>query len=251
MNFQHALVREPGENFSQCITSHPLKHSINVSNAKKQHFIYCNILIELGLEVIHLPIDNVRPDSCFVEDTAIIHNKKALITRMGVESRRGEVESVEDVLKDYMETEKAVDPATIEGGDVIHLPDRLVCGLTQRTNSDGVNQMGKWLNVKVDTINDPNIIHLKSYLTYLGNGLIIATNTYANHPILEDYDILIVTENESYAANTLTIGNSVLLPRGFPNTQKMLTEAGFQVIPLDMSEFQKCEGALTCLSLLF
>ena len=83
MDFKCALVREPGVSFSQCITSHPLQHSINVSNAKKQHSAYCNTLTELGLEVIHLPIDNERPDSCFVEDNAIIHNKKALITRMG------------------------------------------------------------------------------------------------------------------------------------------------------------------------
>lgn len=251
MNPKYALVREPGASFFQCITSHPQQHSINVSNAKKQHSAYCNTLIELGLEVIHLPIDNEHPDSCFVEDNAIIHDNKALITRMGAESRRGEELVVEKTLNDFMDTKRTISPGTIEGGDVIHLPNHLICGVTQRTNVDGVDQMRNWLNVPVETYKDLSIVHLKSYITYLGDDYIIATKGYMNHPTLKNFKNLVVDDNESYAANTLAIGNTILIPKGFPSTLAMLGDAGFEVIPLDMREFQICEGALTCLSLLF
>lgn len=249
-NLKHAVVREPGLNFPSCISSHPLRHTINLTKALNQHSYYCEVLESFNLKIVHLP-SNEFPDSCFVEDNAVIQDKRALITRMGVEARRGEEKSIENVLKDYMEIKRAVTPATIEGGDVIHLSDRLVCGLTQRTNTDGVDQMRNWLNVTVDLIVDPNIIHLKSYVTYLGKGYVIATKTYVNHPILKNFKVLIIDEDEGYAANTLTIENTVLMPTGFPKTQSMLRDNDFDVITLEMSEFQKCEGALTCLSLLF
>ncbi|MHA2245315.1 MAG: dimethylarginine dimethylaminohydrolase family protein [Candidatus Hodarchaeales archaeon] len=251
MNPKRALVREPGSNFPKCITSHPLKHTISHSNALKQHSEYCQALESLNLEIIYLARNDKHPDSCFVEDNAVIHNRKALITRMGAVSRRGEEIAVEELLQGYMETKRVVTPAIIEGGDVIHLTDRLICGITQRTNIDGVHQMENWLGVTVDTCVDPNIIHLKSYITYLGNDFAIATKSYTDNPVLNNFNILIVQEDESYAANTLTVNNCVLMPKGFPKTQDMVREAGFEVIPLDMSEFQKCEGSLTCLSLIF
>ena len=149
MKVKNAIVREPGAKFSQCISSHPQHHEINVTNAKKQHSAYCNTLKELGLDVIHLPIDNEHPDSCFVEDCAVIHNNKALISRMGAEARRGEEEVVENALNDFMETRRTISPGTIEGGDIIHLPNHLICGITQRTNVAGVDQLKNWLNVPV------------------------------------------------------------------------------------------------------
>lgn len=250
-NLKYAVVREPGLNFPSCISSHPLRHTINLTKALNQHSNYCEALESFNLKIIHLP-NNEFPDSCFVEDNAVIHYKKALITRMGVEARRGEEDSIENILRLlHLETKRAITPATIEGGDVIHLSDRLICGITQRTNTDGVDQMRNWLNVTVDTIIDPNIIHLKSYVNYLGKGVVIATKTYASHQILKNFKILIVDEDEGYAANTLTIENTVLMPTGFPKTQSMLRDNDFEVIALEMSEFQKCEGALTCLSLLF
>ncbi|MFX0014045.1 MAG: dimethylarginine dimethylaminohydrolase family protein [Promethearchaeota archaeon] len=251
MNFKHALVREPGFSFPQCISSHPQKPELNYSKAIEQHTNYCQTLETLGLEIIRLPRDETYPDSCFVEDNVVIHNRKALITRMGAESRRGEENAVENVLQEYMKTRRAVFPATIEGGDIIHLPDRLISGITRRTNIHGINQMKDWLEVSVDKIVDQRIVHLKSYVTFLGNNSIITTKSYANLPILKNFDVLIVQDDEGYAANTLTISNSVLMSEGFPKTQRMVKDAGFEVISLNMSEFQKCEGALTCLSLIF
>ena len=248
---KHALVREPGARYTQCITSHPLRHTIDVRRARAQHTEYCKTLSELGLKVITIHRDDEHPDSCFVEDNAVIHGGKALISRMAKESRRGEEEAIEEVLREYMEVKRAVAPAIVEGGDVIHLPDHLISGVTQRTNPEGVAQMEAWLGITVDTIIDPSIVHLKSYVTYLSNDTMITTRAYANHPALKGFTVLIVPDDEWYAANTLAIEDTVLMPKGRPRAHAIVGEASFNVVPMDVGEFEKYEGALTCLSLLF
>ena len=248
---KRAMVREPGDRYPGCISSHPLHHTVDTARARMQHAKYCETLSELGLEVIHVPRDDVHPDSCFVEDNAVVHGGRALICRMARKSRRGEQPGVEAVLRDYMPVQWAAAPATVEGGDVVHLPDRLICGVTKRTNLDGVVQMRDWLQVRVDTVVDPDIVHLKSFLTSLGEGRVIVTRKYAEHPALEGLETLIVPEGEEYAADTLTVGDTVLIPEGNNRTHSLLGEVGYEVIPMDVSEFEKCEGALTCLSILF
>jgi dimethylargininase len=111
--------------------------------------------------------------------------------------------------------------------------------------------MQEWLNVHVSTIFDPTIMHLKSYVTYLGKDIMIATEKYANHPALEGFNILIPPAEDEYAADTLSVGDTVLMAKGYETAQIMVKEAGFDVISMDVSEIQKCDGALTCLSILF
>ena len=251
LNPARALVREPGKLLPKCISSHPMRHTINVERAREQHRAYCDTLSDLGLEVVHLPREDRFADSCFVEDTAVIVGQKALICRLAKTSRQGEEEVVEEMLQQYLSTSSIVAPGTVEGGDVIHYQKTLICGITQRTNRSGVQQMEKLLEVPVESIEDSQIIHLKSHVTYLSRNIFVAIKSMAQHPVLKSYDILIVPHEEGYAANTLTIGDTVLLPKGYPQTKSLIAKAGFTVITLDMSEFAKCEGALTCLSLLF
>jgi dimethylargininase len=248
---RHALVRPPGKSFKGCISSHPAHHSVDHSLALDQHAEYCNTLTELGLELIPLAPDHEHPDSCFVEDTAILRGNKAFITRMARDSRRGEECDIVEVLEEYMRIKRAFAPATIEGGDVIHLPDKLITGVTQRTNILGVDQMVEWLEVESDLIEDESIIHLKSHVTYLGRNTIIVTPAYCDHSVLSDFERVVVPEDEQYAANTLAIDDVVLMPADFEKSIKAVEERGFTVIPMKMSEFEKCEGALTCLSLIF
>lgn len=248
---KRAIIRPPGSRYCDCISSHPRKHELNLEKAILQHKEYTRILSELGIDVIELPADNNNPDSCFVEDTAVIQGDKAFISRPKPESRQKETESIESILKSYLPVKKAIAPATIEGGDVIHLSDYLISGLTQRTNTEGVKQMSNSLGINVVTITDSSIIHLKSHVTYLDSNTMLCIKKYADHPIIREFDILIVPENEGYAANSLTIGETVLLPKGYPKTKETVENAGYDVITLDMSEFAKCEGALTCLSILF
>jgi len=249
--FEHALVRRPPRTFSNCISSHPERHSLDLRFARRQHSAYCNVLSELGIEVIILPKDEAHPDSCFVEDTAVVRGGRAFITRLAKESRRGEEEDVLETLKQYKSVKTATQPATIEGGDVIHLRDRLISGITKRTNRDGVSQMTAWLDVESDILEDKSIIHLKSHVTYIGREVILVTESFSDHEVLQDFVKVVVPFEERYAANALAIGETVLISEGHPQTQEMVSELGFDVKSLRMSEFEKCEGALTCLSVLF
>ena len=251
MDPRRAVVREPGDTYSGCLSTHPLHGTVSLSKAREQHAVYCRTLEELGLEVIRVPRDDVHPDSCFVEDNAVVHRGRALICRMAKESRRGEQSGVAKALEDYMPVKWAEEPATVEGGDVVHLEDRLISGITDRTNPEGVAQMQEWLKVRVDTIFDPSIMHLKSYVTYLGKGIMMATDRYAAHPALQGFNILVPPAEDEYAADTLAVGDTVLMAEGYEVAQRMVKEAGFDVVSLDVSEIQKCDGALTCLSILF
>ena len=259
MNFQlemitmkkHAIVRPPSKSFSGCISSHPDHHLLDINLAKEQHSKYCEILSSLGIELIHLSPDEEHPDSCFVEDTAIVYGNRAIITRMAKESRREEVDSISEVLSQYKSAKRVKEPGTIEGGDVIHLTDSLISGITERTNKEGTKQTSEWLGVRIGLIEDPQIIHLKSHVTYLGRNTIVTTKRFEEHPLLTNFEKILVPNTEAYAANTLAIDDVVLMSSRHKVTLKLVKESGFDIVSLDMSEFEKCEGALTCLSIIF
>ena len=251
MNYRFAITREPGQTYNKCLSEHPLKFDVHIGRARRQHVKYKEVIASLGLQIISLPRDDNLPDSCFVEDTVVVHKKKAFITRTGAESRRQEGLGVEEVLKRYIQISRAVEPATIEGGDVVHLNDRLISGITQRTNIEGVRQMSKWLNVRVDTITNPNMMHLKSYVTNIDRKTMLVTSDVVDHPILQSFRKIVVPDHEKYAANSLTINNVVIMAATRPDSIELVKEAGYEVIPVDVSEFEKCDGALTCLSVLF
>ena len=246
-----AIVKPPSRSYQRCVSSHPLRSTVDLARAHSQHKAYCGALEELGLDLIRLAPDDSKPDSCFVEDTAIIHGTKAFITRMAINSRRGEEASVREELEKHLDVNRCQSPATIEGGDAIHLPDELIIGETQRTTAGGIGQAGEYFQVPVKTIKDTGIVHLKSHITYLGKGVVICTERYINHPELIQFEKLVVDKKEAYAANTLAIGDVVLMTRGYPVSAQLVRDAGFDIVTLEMSEFEKCEGALTCLSLLF
>jgi dimethylargininase len=207
--------------------------------------------MDLGVDLIELESEEKYPDSCFVEDTVVVHGNRALITRMAKECRRGESERVEEVLSEFKKIRSVKAPGTLEGGDVVHTPGALICGITKRTNQEGVTQMEQWLETSVHTIEDPNIMHIKSHVTYLSRDVIVVNSRYVDDPVLEAHTKIILPSDESHSANTLTIGDVVIMSTRHNETSKLVREAGFDVIQLDMSEFEKCDGALTCLSIIF
>jgi dimethylargininase len=251
MEPKRAIVREPGENYTECISSHPQRRTIDVGKARDQHAVYCRTLADLGLEIVRLPRDDHHPDSCFVEDNAVVHGGRALICRMAKESRRGEESDVEKVLAEHVDVRRAKPPATVEGGDVIHIGNGLISGVTQRTNMAGVEQMKAWMGVEVGFIRDPSIVHLKSYVNSLGDGYFISTARFADHPLMKARRVITVRDEDWYSTNNIVVGDHVVMPSGFPRTEGLIRDAGFRIIPLEMTEFPKCEGALTCLSIIF
>lgn len=248
---KHAIVRQISASYTSCISFHPLRHHLNLEKARDQHSLYVKTLQELGLEIIDLFALNKFPDSCFVEDTAVLHKSNAVITRMGAISRRGEGESIATILKDYFHVSTIQEPGTIEGGDVVHLPDKLLSGVSQRTNSEGILQASSFLGVQIDTITDPAIIHLKSHISYLNDETLLVTSKYADHSSIEKYEKMVVPQSEEYATNVLSINGTVIMPNGFPQTHHLLQDHDFDIILLNTSEIEKCQGALTCLSLVW
>ncbi len=250
MPFTKAIVREPGEGFRRCISTHPMRHTVDVARAKAQHATYVKTLEDLGLEVIRLEKADGLPDSCFVEDTAVVRGERVLLCRPSEEARRDEVTAIEPVLSEMLAAKRAFEPATIEGGDVVHVRDRLVCGLTRRTNREGARQMADWLGVGVDIVVAPGMMHLKSHVSYIRDGTVLVTKVLAGEPAFASEDRLVVPDGEEYAANVLSVNGTVVMPAGFPRTKEVLERAGFAVIALEMDEFPKCDGAMTCLSIL-
>jgi dimethylargininase len=251
MKAKRALVREPGRGFSRCISTHPMRHTIDVERARRQHSAYVDTLKALGLDIIRLGRDDSLPDSCFVEDTAVVHGARALICRPAKDTRRGETEAVGAALEQHLEVRAAAEPATVEGGDVLHVGGRLICGLTKRTNAEGARQLSAWLGAQVDTIDDPSIMHLKSYVSHIDEGRVLVTRGFAHQPALEGLEKLVVPDGEEYAANVLSVDGTVVMPKGYHATKALLERSGVEVVALEMTEFPKCDGAMTCLSILF
>ncbi|MBD3407748.1 MAG: hypothetical protein GF411_16640 [Candidatus Lokiarchaeota archaeon] len=246
-----AIVRKPPPTYRDCISDHPERKNVDWQIAIAQHAAYCQTLIDLGLDLYQLPQLDEHPDSCFVEDTAIVYQNKALITRLARATRRGEEKEVADILQESFETKYVKEPATIEGGDVIHLSNHLIVGRTQRTDNRGISYLSDWFDVDVTIIDSPKVIHLKSHVTALSDDLLITTKEFSEHPAFDEFDIILVPDDEKYAANTLVIGRTVLMPKGYEKTTRLIQDLGFSIILLDTSEFEKCEGALTCLSIIY
>jgi len=247
---RYAIVRPVPDSYDRCVRTNIEK--IDVSLAKKQHENYCKALEELGLKLIWIKGNNSLPDSCFVEDTAVIFGEKAVICNMKIESRTKEVIEVAKVLRKFKKTYSIRFPATIDGGDVLQIEDKVFIGLTTRTNMHAVTQLRKILEddgLEVIPVKVNGIVHLKSACTYLGSGYITLSRGYFDEDIFRDYNKVIVPKEESYAANCLAINGTVLMAKGYPKTRKLIETEGFQVKELEMSEFRKGDGALTCLSL--
>ncbi|NHJ48572.1 MAG: amidinotransferase [Asgard group archaeon] len=250
MTKRYAIVREPPSTYDGCLSDHPLKKYISIGKAKQQHKVYCQTLVDLGLEVIYLPVDDRHPDSCFVEDTAVVVGDRAFIGRFADPSRRGEEVAVQETLSSAFKIRVATEPAILEGGDVVNFGDKLLCGITKRTNEEGARQLREFMHIPVETFHIPEIMHLKSYVNYLGHNTIIVSEYYANHPYFENYRKIIVPKTETYATNVLMVNNFLLIPHNYPKTLKLIQEAGFRGQVIDNSEFAKCDGALTCLSII-
>jgi dimethylargininase len=249
---RHAIVRPVPESYDHCVRTST--ESINVELAKQQHKEYCQALERLGLKLIWVKRDNALPDSCFVEDTAFVFDGKAIICNMSVKSRAPEVVEVAEVLAGLKETYYVKPPAIIDGGDVLKAEDRVFIGRSARTNSAAIEQVGKILRnsgLDVVRVNVHNVLHLKSAFTYLGDNCVILSKGNFDTNILSGLRKIIAANGEEYAADCLAVNGTVLMAKGYPKTKRLIENEGFQVEELEMSEFRKGEGALTCLSIIW
>lgn len=253
----HAIVRPPAANFEQGLTSVNLGKP-DFAKASAQHASYCTALRRCGLELTWLEADSNFPDSTFVEDTAIVTSQTAILTRPGASSRMGEVVGIEPALRRfYSRVNSIAVPGTLDGGDVCAAGKHYFIGISERTNAEGARQLAALLAREectastVDIRDIDGILHLKSGVSYLGGRRLTLIDALVGHPAFADYEIVRIPEEENYAANLLNINDQVIMSAGHPKVEASLHELGYKTIALEMSEFQKMDGALSCLSLRF
>jgi dimethylargininase len=255
MMFTHAIVRTPAENFAAGLTTAGLG-APDYQTALAQHRAYCQALKECGLALTVLPPDPRYPDSTFVEDAAVVTHRCAILTHPGAESRRGEVEGVRDALSEFYDCYYEITPpGTLDGGDVCEAGGHFFIGLSERTNEAGARQLAGFLQQEgytasaVPATGIPGLLHLKSGIAYLGEGTLVAIEAFASLPAFQDYRVMRVSPEEAYAANCLRVNDRVLFAHGFPRLRQAIEDLGYETLALDMSEFQKMDGGLSCLSL--
>jgi len=249
--YTKAIVRRPGTNFAGGITTSGLGKP-DFEKALAQHDAYCDALRRCGVEVTVLEADERYPDGCFVEDTAVVTGGVAVITRPGALTRRGEEDKIAWVLAGYRETMTIEPPGTLEGGDILHAENHYFIGISARTNREGARQLTDILEKHGYTSSETEVragLHLKSDIAYLGDANFIATPAFSD--MVPSANVIILEPEEYYSANCLRVNDFLLIPSGFPKSKKRITDLGYNIIELDMSEFRKMDGGLTCLSLLF
>ena len=224
----------------------------------KQHEKYCQALRQCGLAVTKLPADLRYPDSTFVEDTAVLTGHAVILTRPGALSRQGEVEGLQATLTQFFATLHTITPpGTLEGGDICEADGHFFIGISQRTNEEGARQLAGFLSqagctsTTVDIRGIQGLLHLKSGIASLGEHRLVLINELAEMGDFNGFDIVRVEPSENYATNCVRVNDWVLIAAGFPGIEKTMRCFGYQVMALDMSEFQKMDGGLSCLSLRF
>lgn len=225
------------------------------SLALHQHGLYVKALESCGLEVMVLEPDEAFPDSTFIEDTCLVTPGCAIITHPGAPSRKGEVEAVKQAMETLgLTTEKIVHPGTLDAGDIMMEGNHYYVGLSERTNPEGYRQLRSILERHGHTsssISLETVLHLKTGISYLENNRLLAFGEFLTKPELEKFILLPVEPQEAYAANSLWINGQVLVPMGFSKTKRMIEKNGYATIEVDVSEFRKLDGGLSCLSLRF
>lgn len=257
MKFSHALLRLPGDNFAEGL-SQAGEGAPDPDLALEQHRRYCEALAGCGLSLTILPADPRHPDGCFVEDTALVTDRGAILMRPGAPSRRGETDHIAAALGGLFPAIARIGaPGTVDAGDVCEADGHFLIGLSARTNPAGAEELAARLDDLgyrsdiVDIRNVRPLLHLKTGISYLGEGRMLATRDVPHVPALAAYEIVEVPDEERYAANALRIRDRVLVADGYPQTRAAIESLGFEVVALDMSEFRKLDGGLSCLSLRF
>jgi dimethylargininase len=249
-----AIVREVSSSINDCELSFHARQPIDVARAIAQHQAYRDCLAELGVQIVSLPAEPDLPDAVFVEDPAVVVDEVAILSNMGAPSRRPEATSLANTLSRYRPLKFLFEPATLDGGDVMHIGHSVFAGLSRRTNQDGIDQLAGLLGpygYQLQPIEVRGCLHLKSACSHIGNDTVLVNRSWIDAEPLSGFELLDVPEDEPAAANALLLSDVVIIPASFPKTRKLLEKQGFRVRTIDISELQKAEAGVTCTSLIF
>lgn len=255
--FKRAIVRPPAGNFADGLTTADLGKP-DVDKALQQHAAYCAALEQGGLSLTRLPPDSRYPDSTFVEDVAVLTEHCAVLTHPGAPSRKGEVAGIREPLARFYKKFQTIQaPGTLDGGDICEAGTHFFIGVSERTNEAGARQLAGFLaeegftSALVDIHGVPGILHLKSGIACLGDNRLVLIDALVGRPEFKGYAVVRVPPAEAYAANCVRVNDYVLMAKGFPTLEATVRGLGYRPLVLDMSEYQKMDGGLSCLSLRF
>ncbi|NYB72648.1 N(G),N(G)-dimethylarginine dimethylaminohydrolase [Sedimentibacter hydroxybenzoicus DSM 7310] len=255
--FKNVIVRRPGRSLAEGITSAPELGKPDYELALRQHDAYIKALEECGVKVTVLEALEEYPDSCFVEDTAVLTKRCAIISNPGASTRRGESVLMIDTIKKFYsddQIEYITSPGTMEGGDVMMVGNHFYIGLSARTNEEGCRQFKEALEKYGHTcsvVSLEEVLHLKTGVNYIENNNMLVSGEFIEKEDFKSFNKIIVPENEAYGANCIWVNDIVIVPEGYPTVEKGVRDAGYKVIVLDTSEYKKLDGGLSCLSLRF
>lgn len=252
-----AITRPVSRSIVQCELTHLSRESIDYDRAVEQHDEYEAALAALGCRIERIPPAHDMPDAVFVEDTAVVLDDVAIMTRPGAESRRAELDGVREVLDRYRTLEQIEAPGTLDGGDVLRVGMRFFVGRSSRTNEAGIAQFRALVSghgCRVDAVQVRGCLHLKSAVTAVGNDVLLGNSAWVDPREFGDVTWIEVDRSEPHAANALWVGDGVIFPAAYPRTAATLADRlrmhGLALHTVNASELAKAEGGLTCCSLI-
>ena len=249
-----AITHIPSANLYDGQRTHVAREPIDLDLAVRQHTAYCQTLRDCGADVVTLEVNRDKPDATFIEDTAIVLDEVAIKASMGTPARRGEPARIEPELRKYRPVHRVQPPATIEGGDVLRVGRTLLVGLSSRTNLAGMQSFETIVRRHGYTVVPVPVgqcLHLKTACTALPDGSLLVNPSWLDLRPLHEFEKVLVPETEPWGANTLPVKGTICLAAANVQTADLLRKRGLNVHTVDLSEFAKAEGCVTCLSLLF
>jgi len=246
------LTREISPAITQCELTHVERTPIDLSRARSQHAAYERTIESLGWKVRRLPAPDDMPDSVFLEDTALVLDELAIVTRPGAESRRRETAAVSEVLRGYRPLVAILAPATLDGGDILTIGKQIFVGVGGRTNEPGVRQlraMVKSQGYTVEAAHFRGCLHLKTAATLVADDLLLVNPAWTDASQFGSIRTIEVDPDEPFGANALRIDDTVVYPAEHVRTIERLEKAGVKVRPVEVDELAKAEGSVTCFSL--
>ena len=249
-----AITRRVSAGIAACELTHLEREAIDLDLARAQHRAYEDALAQLGCRIDSLPALDDLPDSVFVEDAAIVLDEIAIVTRPGAESRRPEAALIAPVLSNYRRVTFIQSPGTLDGGDVLRIGRRIFVGQSGRSNESGIERLRAvaWpYGYTVTAVPVHGCLHLKSAITEVAPGVVVVNPAWVDPAAFGHVTVMEVDPAEPYGTNGLLVGGRLIYPDSFPATRRRLEDAGVDVVPVDVSELQKAEGAVTCCSLVF
>jgi len=242
-----ALVRRPGPRLAEGLVSHIERRPLDPGLALAQWQAYVDALRDNGWETVEVEPADDCPDAVFVEDPVVVYRDVAVIARSGAPVRRAETAGVaRAVAAAGYRVERLAEPATLDGGDVLKVGSTVYVGLSGRTNEAGAEQLAALLGATVVPVPVTKVLHLKSAVTALPDGTVLGHPPHVDDPTA--FPEFLAVPEEAGAHVVLLGGNRVLMAASAPATAALLRARGLEPVVVDIGEFEKLEGCVTCLS---